>query len=109
MKTGTVAVAALEPPLEPDAEAEPEPGAEPESDPSSTTRVPIRPMTPGVVRLFGSVIEARSPTLTPSAWEGSRSTSTRRAVEVASAIGAPRWAGAPRVAETLLIRSGPGR
>ena len=78
---------APEPELEPEPEPEAEP--EPESDPSSTTRVPMRATTPGVVRLFGSVIEARSPALTPSAWVGSRSTSTRRSVEVASAIEVP--------------------
>src|SRR4029453_13037063 len=107
---GAVAVPE-EPPLEPESEPEPEPEPEPvpESDPLSTTRAPMRRTTPGVVRLFGRGIEARSPTLTPSAWEGSRPTPSRRAGEVASAMGAPGWAAAPRVAETLLIRSAPGR
>src|ERR687891_506088 len=109
MKTGIVGVPEPEAPLEPEFEPEPASELEPESDPLSTTTVPMRRTIPGVARLFGSVILARSPTLMLSAWEGSKSISTRRAVEVASAIGAPGVAGLPRVAETLLIRSGPGR
>src|SRR5262245_32165372 len=113
MKTAIIAVLAPEPPPEPEPEPEPEPGPEPElepeADPLATAAAPILRTTPGVVRLFGSVTEAGSPTLTPSAWEGSRSISTRRAVEVASAIKAPGWAAVPRGAEMLLIRSGPGR
>jgi hypothetical protein len=93
MKTATIAVVDPESPLEPELGLEPELEAEadpvPEADPLSTAAAPMLRTTPGVVRLFGSVIEARSPTFKPSAWEGSRSTSTRRAVEVAAAIAAP--------------------
>src|SRR5262249_50314853 len=77
-------------------------------DDDDATR-PTDETTPGGGRLLGSVIVTRSPAFTCVCRAASSAIVTMRRVDVAGRIGEPGPAGLPSVAETVLIRTGPGR
>src|ERR1700709_1867281 len=85
----------------------PEPPPDAELDGQVAT-VPTEETTPGVVRLFGSVMLTLFPTATVVCSEALNATCTWRTVEVACITAAPAWALPPGCADTLVTRTAEG-